>query len=63
MLEFPSLGGVQGMSGHGTQCLGLVDTVGISHSLDSMTLEFFPSLIDPVILCLRVSPPQFFFFP
>lgn len=37
-------GGVQGMTGGGTQCSDLVHKVGISHSLDSMISEVFPSL-------------------
>lgn len=44
-------GGVQGRSGCGscpTQCSGLGDKLGISHSLESMALKVFPTLNDSV---------------
>lgn len=37
-------GGVQGTTGHGTQCSGAIDKEGISHRLDSMVLEALSNL-------------------
>lgn len=46
------------MTGHGTQSSGLGDKMGISHRLDSMTLEVFPNPKDsvmPMISKMRAS--------